>query len=132
MRTGLACDLCELGTDLTWVIRTNHFTVVVGDEPHHYADDEEWGLCSRCKHDVLADTQQPILARRREALKRDFDLAWNALSPTDQDFVLQTTDMVVLAALSCRQKRYGRAWTQEDARLGRQQIEEDGGRGLRR
>lgn len=132
MKGGLGCDLCELHTNLTWVMRTDHFTVLVGDEPHYYTDDEEWGLCQACEVDVLADNQQWILVRRRLALVRDFGgPGFNSLSGADQMAIFQITDLIVLTALACRQKAYGRPWTVEDERAGLQQLREDGGRGLR-
>lgn len=127
----IACDLCELRTDVVWVFRSDHFTVLIGDEPHYYRDDEEWGVCVACKRDVLADQQEPILARRRAALVRDSQPGWDGLSTDDQAFVFQTLDLVVLTFLACRQKRYGRAWTTDDTRLAIGQLREDGGRGLR-
>jgi hypothetical protein len=131
-RAIVACDLCELRTDVTWVMRTDHFTVLVGDEPHFYRDGEEWGLCGPCKHDVLADEQEPILARRRLALVRDFGgPGWDGLGADEQAAIFQVTDLVVMTALACRQKAYGRAWTASDEREALEQLREDGGRGLR-
>jgi hypothetical protein len=132
MKSGLACDLCELHTNLTWVMRTDRFTVLVADEPHFYRDDEEWGLCAACQADVLADDQQPILVRRRMALVRDFGgPGFDSLDADEQAAVFQVTDLVVMTALACRQKRYGRPWTVADERAGLHQLREDGGRGLR-
>lgn len=129
----VACDLCELHSDVAWVIRTDHFTVIVGDEPHRYTDDEEWGLCAACKRDVLADDQTPILARRHAALIRDTGPAdWARLPKADQAAVFQMLDLIVMAVLSCRQKAYGRPWTTEDERLAQGQLREDGARGSRR
>lgn len=131
MRGGIACDLCELRRDLTWVMRTAHFTVIVGGEPHRYADDEEWALCSMCERDVQADDQTPIMMRRRAAIIRDSTPGWDALSDDDQAFTWQVLDLIVMTALSCRQKNYGRAWTPSDARNAARQVRDDGGRGLR-
>jgi hypothetical protein len=129
----VACDLCELHTDVAWVIRTDKFTVLVGDEPHFYPEGDEWGLCRNCRDDVLADDQAPILARRHAALIRDTHPAdWARMPKADQAAVFQILDLVVLTALACRQKAYGRAWTAEDEREALEQLREDGGRGLRR
>jgi len=128
----IACDLCELRTDVCWVIRTDHFTVLIGDEPHFYPDGDEWGLCSLCKRDVLADDQFPILARRREAIIRDSQPGWDGLPPDDKAAVVQVVSLIVMTVLSCRQKTWGRAWTSEDERNAQGQLRLDGARGIRR
>lgn len=128
--TGVACDLCELHRDVCWVIRTDHFALMVGDEPIRYADDEEWALCSYCKRDVLADNQAPILARRRTAFIRDTP-EWRTLSGADRAACVQVLSLIIMTVLATRQKAYGRAWTTQDEADAIQQVKEDGGRGKR-
>ena len=128
--TGVACDLCELHREVVWVIRTDHFALVVGDKPIRYADDEEWALCSYCKRDVEADNQTPILQRRRTAFIRDTP-EWRTLKHTDRAACVQVLRLIVMTVLATRQRAYGRSWTAQDEAQATQQVKEDGGRGKR-
>lgn len=135
----VACDLCELRTDMEWLIRTDRFTVMVGQDPPHVAPGEvlsrfgqaeEWGLCGACKLDVLMDDQAAIMARRRLAAERD-EPNWWTLSNSERAAVCQVLDLTVMAVLACRDKAWGRAWTLDDQRHAQAAITRDGQRGKR-
>jgi hypothetical protein len=138
-RQGVACDLCELNRDIAWVIRTDEFIVGAGDADAPlselavmttFGQDEEWALCHACKRDVLNDDQTPIMRRRRQALVMDSP-EWNAMTSAERDAAVQVLEMTIMAVLSCRQKRWGRAWTARDAAQAAAAVERDGQRGLR-
>jgi len=139
--TGVACDLCELHRDLTWLIRTDAFAVGAADAEGkrddmtilaEFGQDEEWALCRACERDVKEDHEDAIMRRRRQAFLIDTpSREWDSLDLQAQAYVLQTLDMTVMAVLSCRQKAWGRAWTPQDAQQAAEGVQRDGGRGVR-
>jgi hypothetical protein len=138
-RAGVACDLCELGRDLAWIIRTHTFTVGLGEEDgdnfdviQTFDEDEEWGLCSACWRDMQADNQEGIFRRRRQALVLDTPAEeWAALDDQQRGAIFQVMEMTIMAVMSCRVNGWGRAWTRLDGQQAVSKIAADGQRGKR-
>lgn len=128
----LACDLCELNSDLVWIYTLHGFTVIVAadddSDTTEWPEGDQWAVCMECRRDIDADDQHAILSRRRRALARNTP-GWFKLSPAECQVVTQTAELMVMTALaSIRKDVPGRMWTAEDARRAVEQMREHGGR----
>lgn len=107
------CDLCESPDRPVWIYRVHEFQIgYEGEPPMLFPEGNPWGVCARCKADILADDQDSIMRRRRAVatMWQGGQMGRNALTE-----YLRFLDLVIMSFLSSRDKEWpGRAFTAND------------------
>ena len=122
----IRCELCEMPDIPMWVFRTDMFKIGWEGQPlNEFPQDTEWAACATCAAAVLADDQRTVIQRRQTAAHIQLG---GQTTRTELREVINILDMTIIGFLSCRQKDFGRPFTDDDFRAATGDVQQRGRR----